>query len=71
MLPLIKSLKVEYLKRSQGDMVAVAHLRPEDIARIQSEPKGEVLVPVTVTDESGNEPIRCEMLWAWVPKQRS
>ncbi len=70
-LPLIKSLKVEYLKRSQGDMVAVAHLKPEDIARIQSEPKGEVLVPVIVTDETGNEPIRCEMLWAWVPKQRS
>ncbi|MDO8331446.1 MAG: DUF4442 domain-containing protein [Fluviicoccus sp.] len=69
-LPLIKSLKVDYLKRSQGDMVAVAHLKPEDIVRIQTEPKGELLVSVTVTDESGNEPIKCEMLWAWVPKQR-
>ena len=69
-LPLIKSLKVDYLKRSQGDMVAVAHLKPEDIVRIQTEPKGEVLVSVTVTDESGNEPIKCEMLWAWVPKRR-
>ncbi len=50
--------------------LAKVHLKPEDIVRIQTEPKGEVLVSVTVTDESGNEPIKCEMLWAWVPKQR-
>ena len=68
-LPLIKSLKVNYHKRTQGDMRAVATLTPEDIARIEREPKGEVLVPVTVTDESGGEPIKCEMLWAWVPKR--
>lgn len=69
-LPLIKSLKVEYLKRSQGDMRAVASLTAADIARIKNEPKGEVTVPVIVTDATGNEPIRCEMIWAWVPKQR-
>ena len=68
-LPLIKTLKVSYYKRTQGDMRAVATLTPEDIARIESEPKGEVLVPVIVTDESGGEPIKCEMLWAWVSKR--
>ncbi|WP_297926147.1 DUF4442 domain-containing protein [uncultured Agitococcus sp.] len=68
-LPLIKTLKVSYYKRTQGDMRAVATLTPEDIARIEREPKGEVLVPVIVTDESGGEPIKCEMLWAWVPKR--
>lgn len=68
-LPLIKTLKVSYYKRTQGDMRAVATLSAEDIARIEREPKGEVLVPVTVTDESGGEPIKCEMLWAWVPKR--
>lgn len=68
-LPLIKSLKVNYYKRTQGDMRAVATLTSEDIARIESEPKGEVLVPVIVTDESGGEPIKCEMLWAWVSKR--
>ncbi|HMY29215.1 MAG TPA: DUF4442 domain-containing protein [Agitococcus sp.] len=68
-LPLIKSLKVSYYKRTQGDMRAVATLTPEDIARIEREPKGEVLVPVIVTDESGGEPIKCEMLWAWVSKR--
>jgi acyl-coenzyme A thioesterase PaaI-like protein len=68
-LPLIKTLKVDYLKRTQGDMRAVASLTPEQVQLIRSTPKGEVLVPVTVTDASGQEPIRCEMLWAWVPKK--
>jgi acyl-coenzyme A thioesterase PaaI-like protein len=69
-LPLIKSLKVDYLKRTQGDMRAVATLTPEQVELIRNTPKGEVLVPVMVTDESGEEPVRCEMLWAWVSKQR-
>lgn len=69
-LPLIKSLKVDYQKRTKGDMRAVATLSPEQVQLIRSTPKGEVLVPVVVTDESGQEPIRCEMLWAWVPKSK-
>ncbi|MFP5431268.1 MAG: DUF4442 domain-containing protein [Gammaproteobacteria bacterium] len=68
-LPLIKSLKVDYHKRTKGDMRAVATLSPEQVQLVRSTPKGEVLVPVVVTDESGQEPIRCEMLWAWVPKK--
>jgi acyl-coenzyme A thioesterase PaaI-like protein len=69
-LPLIKSLKVDYYKRTQGDMRAVATLTPEQRRQIETEPKGEVLVPVVVTDESGEEPIVCTMLWAWVPKKK-
>lgn len=69
-LPLIKSLKVDYLKRATGALNAVATLTTEQIKAIQNEEKGEVLVAVTVTDESGIEPIRCEMLWAWVSKKR-
>ena len=69
-LPLIKTLKVDYLKRAQGDMTAVAQLRPEQIHQIQTLDKGEVTVPVSITDESGADPIQCEMVWAWVPKKR-
>ena len=69
-LPLIKSLKVDYLKRATGALNAVATLTEAQIAAIHSEEKGEVLVAVTVTDESGIEPIHCEMLWAWVSKKR-
>jgi acyl-coenzyme A thioesterase PaaI-like protein len=69
-LPLIKTLHVDYLKRAQGDMKAVAQLTPEQIEQILTLDKGEVTVPVTITDESGQEPISCQMVWAWVPKQR-
>lgn len=69
-LPLIKSMKVNYLKRTQGDMQAVATLTDEQIAMMQQQEKGETLVQVVVTDESGESPIECEMLWAWVPKKR-
>jgi acyl-coenzyme A thioesterase PaaI-like protein len=69
-LPLIKTLKVDYIKRSQGDMRAVASLSKAQIELIRTTPKGEVTVPVLVTDESGEEPIRCEMIWAWVPKKK-
>ncbi|MDE2593760.1 MAG: DUF4442 domain-containing protein [Burkholderiales bacterium] len=70
-LPLIKTLKVDYLKRTQGDMRAVAQLRPDQIQLIRSQDKGELTVPVTITDETGNEPITAEMVWAWVPKKKA
>jgi len=69
-LPLIKTLKVDYLKRASGDMQAVAQLRPEQIQQILTQDKGEVTVPVSITDQSGQSPIQCEMVWAWVPKVR-
>lgn len=43
-LPLIKSLKVDYLKRTKGDMRAVATLTPEQVQLVRTTPKGEVLV---------------------------
>ncbi|MFP6847153.1 MAG: DUF4442 domain-containing protein [Pseudomonas sp.] len=69
-LPLIKSLKVDYLKRATGNLRATASLTPEQIKAIHTEEKGKVLVAVTVTDDAGIEPIQCEMLWAWVSKKR-
>jgi hypothetical protein len=51
-------------------MRAEARIDAADIARMHRDEKGDVLVPVTVTDESGESPIVCEMIWAWVPKKR-
>jgi acyl-coenzyme A thioesterase PaaI-like protein len=69
-LPLIKTLKIDYTRRSSGDLRAVATLTPADIERIRNEPKGEVLVPVVLTDATGEQPVICEMLWAWTSKKR-
>lgn len=67
-LPLIKSMHLKYVKRATGEMQAVAWLTPEQIEHMQSQPKGDIMVNVTVTDEVGNEPVICEMNWAWVEK---
>ncbi|HSW12858.1 MAG TPA: DUF4442 domain-containing protein [Solimonas sp.] len=69
-LPLIKSMNIRYVRRAQGQLRAEATLSAEQRERIRNEPKGDVLVPVKVIDESGEQPIECEMTWAWVPKQK-
>jgi uncharacterized protein (TIGR00369 family) len=69
-VPVIKSAKIEYLKRATGGLRAEATLDEAQRRSIAERPKGELLVPCRVTDESGIEPIRCEMIWAWVPKKR-
>ena len=58
----IKSLHVDYVKRAQGDLRAVAQLTDEQIAQITSQEKGEVTVAVTITDERGTQPVQCEMI---------
>lgn len=69
-LPLLKSMTLNFNKRMQGDITAVASLSEQQIAQIQSDAKGDLIVPVTLTDESGEEPIECLMNWAWTPKKR-
>lgn len=69
-VPLLKNMQVEYHKRAKGDLRAEASLDASARARIRAEEKGEILVPVKVSDESGEEPVQCRMLWAWVPKHR-
>jgi acyl-coenzyme A thioesterase PaaI-like protein len=67
---LIKSLKIDFKRPTQGAMTATATLTNDQQKLMQSTEKGETLVSVRVTDESGEEPIQCEMLWAWVSKSQ-
>jgi acyl-coenzyme A thioesterase PaaI-like protein len=69
-LPLCKSMKVNFVRRCEGDIKAVAHLTEEQLTKIHTEEKGDVQVAVEVTDSSGKSPITAEMVWAWVPKMR-
>ena len=69
-IPLIKQMNVSFVRRCQGDIRARAVLSEEDYRRINEEDRGEVNVEVQVEDESGNEPIKAEMIWAWVSKDR-
>jgi acyl-coenzyme A thioesterase PaaI-like protein len=69
-LPVVKDMRVQFKKRGVGNMRAVATLTTEQHALIQSTDKGEVTVAVVVTDESGNQPVECEFIWAWIPSKR-
>jgi acyl-coenzyme A thioesterase PaaI-like protein len=66
----VKDMRIQFVKRGQGDMRAVATLTEAQRQFIQSTTKGETVVPVTVTDDSGNQPILCEFTWAWIPSKR-
>ncbi|MEN8427583.1 DUF4442 domain-containing protein [Acinetobacter schindleri] len=67
---LIKSIKIDYKRPTQGAMRAIATLTAEQQQLMQSTDKGETLVQVVITDESGKAPIQCEMLWAWIAKSQ-
>ncbi len=43
-LPLIKTMKIDYLKRAQGDLTAIATLEAGQIEQIRQQDKGEVRV---------------------------
>ncbi len=69
-LPLIKTLKIDYLKRrARGSLRAIATLAPEQRRAMLEQDKGEALIQVTLLDDSGAEPVRCEMHWAWVRQE--
>jgi acyl-coenzyme A thioesterase PaaI-like protein len=69
-VPVIKTLRVEFRRRARGALRAEATLSEEQRSLILGTEKGETLVPVRVTDADGNEPIECEMTWAWTPRRR-
>lgn len=69
-IPLLQSMQVQYTKRSQGQQRAVATLSAEAIEQLHTLDKGNVEVPVVVTDDVGTQVVEVIMLWAWIPKKR-
>lgn len=69
-VPLLKSMKIEYQRRMQGGLTAVANITPEQRQQIEQNEKGDMIIAVQITDESNEQPIVCTMDWAWVKKRR-
>lgn len=69
-IPLLKSMHVQYLKRSTGALTAEARLSPEQIAHIRQQEKGEIVITVAITDEMNVAPVLAEYTWAWIPKKK-
>lgn len=66
----IKSMNLEYLKQASGDMTAVASFSDDQVEFIKNTEKGDINVPVVITDANGVETVKATMIWAWAPKRR-
>lgn len=69
-LPLLKSMHIDYVRRARGALRAEASLALPQRRLLTKKERGEMVVPVRVSDANGEEPIVCVMTWAWIPKQR-
>lgn len=70
-LIVLKSMHIDYTRRAVGAMRAVATLDDAIAAYIAAEERGHVSVPCRVYDDSGEEPVTVEMVWAWHPRQKA
>jgi len=69
-VPLLKSMTIHYQRRMQGNLTAIAKISESDVQLIENSGKGCLMVSVEITDESDQQPIVCEMEWAWVTKRK-
>jgi len=67
-MPLLKSMTMNFQRRMQGDLTAIATISDEQISLLNQE-KGNMEIAVSITDASGEQPIECFMTWAWVTKK--
>ena len=68
-IPLLRSMRINYVKRSKGDLRAEAMLSEQERKRILNDEKGDITVPVKITDETGEPTVEAEFIWAWRPKR--
>lgn len=67
---LIKTLQVDYLKVASGGLTATATISAEQQQFILDNDKASLEIPISVVDDSGQSPIECKMVWAWLPKKK-
>jgi acyl-coenzyme A thioesterase PaaI-like protein len=68
-VPLLKSMTIHYQRRMKGNLTAIAKISESDVQLIENSDKGTMMVKVEITDESEQQPIVCEMEWAWAAKR--
>lgn len=70
-VPLLKSMKINYRSRAIGNLTAYAYITQKQKDLIETTDRGAAVVEVKVTDQTNNEPIQCEMEWAWTTRQKT
>jgi len=69
-LPLLKSMHIDYLSRTKGDLIAESSLTAEQIELLHTNEKGNLLIACRIIDDSRLEPVSCQMEWAWTTRNR-
>lgn len=69
-LPILKSMRLNYVRKSQGALRAEAWLSPPERASFAQEQQGDIAVPVRITDETGEPTVDAEYVWAWRLKKK-
>ncbi len=64
-IPVLKSMHIDYVKRTSGGLTATAYLTEEQIEQLHKLDKGEIRINCEVIDEKEVEPLVCQMDWAW------
>lgn len=68
-LPLLRRMRLDYVARCAGSLLAEAALDAEQQQAVQTEDGGDVAVRVRLRDSAGGEPAICELLWSWRRKR--
>jgi uncharacterized protein (TIGR00369 family) len=69
-IPVLRSMRINYTRRSQGALRAEAWLSAEQRASCARDEKGDIAVPVKITDATGEATVECEYIWAWRLKRK-
>lgn len=69
-LPILREMRLNYTKKSQGALRAEAWLSPEQRASFARDEKGDIAVPVKITDETGEATVEAQYVWAWRTKKK-
>ena len=64
-LPILREMRINYVKKSKGTVRAESWLSPEQRASFARDEKGDIAVPVKITDETGQPTAEAEYIWAW------
>ena len=69
-LPILRSMRINYIKKSAGALRAEAWLKDEQRTSFARDEKGDISVPVKITDETGEPTVEAEYVWAWRLKKK-
>jgi len=69
-LPLLKSMNIRYIRRANGGLRAEAAMDNVQARSVHELEKGDVTIHVDVRDADNEQPVECEMIWAWVPRRK-